>query len=134
MMRMRTLVSLISGAAATVASLLVAAPAANAAGCPSPNICFYEHNSYAGLVKTLGNPYAPNLNSVTWDGFNLLNMNDRISSIISGQNSADPNVVYVYSDANFSGTPLRIAPGGYYPNLGNYGLNDKISSFRRIWE
>ncbi|MER7983094.1 peptidase inhibitor family I36 protein [Streptomyces sp. NPDC095817] len=125
-------IALTAGTVATAAGLLISAPAANAASCPSPNVCFYEHTSYAGLSKTLGNPYAADLSTVTWDGFNLMNLNDKISSIISGQNPADTNAVHVYSNINFSGTDKRITPGGYYPNLGDFGLNDKVSSFRRV--
>ncbi|MER7983097.1 peptidase inhibitor family I36 protein [Streptomyces sp. NPDC095817] len=126
MKKMRVAVTFISGVAIAMGGLLASAPTASAAGCPSYDICFYEHTSYAGAQSN----YASGvwIRDLAYTGYNqmpLIKMNDSISSII---NNIPNNTTPVWSDRLMNGQLLYVSNGKSYANLGDYGMNDKISS------
>lgn len=78
---------------------------------------FYEHDGFGGRRLTLNNDAAAFGNS----GFN-----DRASSVVVVGDSWE-----VCQDSNFGGSCTVLRPGRY-ASLGELGLNDRISSARRL--
>ena len=97
--------------------------AAPAAACrrprrPDGDIVFFEHAGFHGRDL--------NVDGREIDNFQQVGFNDRASSVIVFEGRWE-----VCSDADFNGRCVILRPGRY-PDLGAMGLNDRVSSVRRI--
>ncbi|WP_089107903.1 peptidase inhibitor family I36 protein [Streptomyces hyaluromycini] len=93
-----------------------------ASTCDGHSFCIFEHTSWSGYY------YYTNVNA-TSDYFKNYNgtsdpFNDKASSVVS--NSSVPWCLY--SEINWTGSNVTVSPGQRVDNLGNYGMNDKVSS------
>lgn len=91
--------------------------------CPEANFCIFEHSKGRGLYGATFHDKKDLTDSRVWSG----KMNDRTSSI--RVNRAEPWCVY--TDKNYKGNSLMLAPGRTY-DFRKAELrywNDKISSF-----
>ena len=96
-------------------ALLFAASALTATA--HAQVTFYEQPNFRG------HPFTANW---TVNNFAQYGYNDRASSAI-----VDKGQWEVCEDANFNGRCIVLRPG-QYPSLGNLGLNNRISSARRV--
>jgi len=96
----------------TVAGLALATHAA-------AQISFYEHDGFAGRSFTVEGQV---------DNFAGTGFNDRTSSVVVLRDRWE-----VCTDAGFQGSCMILRPGRY-PSLNALGLNDRISSVRRVHE
>jgi uncharacterized protein YcfJ len=94
----------------TVAGLALATQAA-------AQIVFYEHDDYAGRSFTVENQV---------ENFDRFGFNDRASSVVVYRDQWE-----VCTDARFQGGCTILRPGRY-SSLNALGLNDRISSVRRV--
>ena len=96
---------------------LLAALALTGAGTAAAQVTLYEHDAFEGRSFRIVQE-APDLARV---GFN-----DRASSLVIDRGRWE-----VCNDADFSGRCVVLGPGGYQ-SLGAVGLNDRVSSLRRL--
>jgi len=101
----------------TLLKATVAAAALALAGHAAAQITFYEHDNYSGRVFTTGSA----VENFVSNGFN-----DRASSVVVQRHNWE-----ICEAASFGGQCRVLRPGNY-PSLGQMGLNDRISSVRRI--
>jgi uncharacterized protein YcfJ len=94
----------------TVAGLALATQAA-------AQIAFYEHDDFAGRSFTIEGQM---------ENFDRAGFNDRASSVVVFRDRWE-----VCTDARFQGSCMVLRPGRY-PSLNALGLNDRISSVRRV--
>lgn len=125
-------------ASAAPASPVLASPAAAtpdilSSGCVTGYVCFFADNNYSpsGGSKQVLNYSVTHVNWANQNdpadvcgGIITHTWNDCASSLQSHMQS----IMDVYPAAHCSGTPLEIHPGEDIFNLGDYGMNDKISS------
>ncbi len=83
----------------------------------SAQVTFYENDDFHGRSFTTQRPV---------DNFERYGFNDRASSVLVTSDRWE-----VCQDAGFQGKCVVLRPGRY-PNLGSLGMNDRISSVRRV--
>jgi uncharacterized protein YcfJ len=85
---------------------------------PSGDIVFFEHNGFHGRDLSVDGREI--------DNFQQVGFNDRASSVIVFEGRWE-----VCENAGFNGRCVILRPGRY-PDLGAMGMNDRVSSVRRI--
>ena len=101
----------------TSAQLFIGLAIAAAATHVSAQVRFYEHDNFHGHAFTADKPVAD---------FARVGFNDKASSAIVRGGRWQ-----LCDDARYGGRCVVLAPGRY-PSLGAMGMNDRVSSTRRV--